>query len=178
MAEALAGTQYELSIYNVDTSARRDLYLAHLPLTRRLDGLIIMALPFLLYFAVLGIGFIEISAIAGAIELIVGVLRTRAPGMSLARMPIYAWAVLIFGVMVILAFPAMILTTFLLELERALNWPFFDAARGGKIPVVYASSAAAYGDCPRPVYLHLHAVGWKFAAVCACHRTAAHQSRK
>lgn len=84
----------------------------------------------------LGIGFIEISAIAGAIELIVGVLRTRAPGMSLAKMPIYAWAVLIFGVMILLAFPAMIMVTFLLELERAFNWPLFDATRGGD-PLLY-----------------------------------------
>ena len=87
-------------------------------------------------FWLLGIGFIEISAIAGAIELIVGVLRTRAPGMSLARMPVYAWAILIFGVMIILAFPAMIMVTFLLELERAFNWPLFDATRGGD-PLLY-----------------------------------------
>ena len=45
-------------------------------------------------FWLLGIGFIEISAIAGAIELIVGILRTRAPGMSLGRMPVFAWAML------------------------------------------------------------------------------------
>ena len=87
-------------------------------------------------FWLLGIGFIEISAIAGAIELIVGVLCTRAPGMTLAKMPAYAWAVLIFGVMIILAFPAMIMVTFLLELERAFNWPFFDATRGGD-PLLY-----------------------------------------
>ncbi len=87
-------------------------------------------------FWLLGIGFIEISAIAGAIELIVGVLRTRAPGMTLAKMPIYAWAVLIFGVMIVLAFPAMIMVTFLLELERAFNWPLFDATRGGD-PLLY-----------------------------------------
>jgi cytochrome c oxidase subunit I+III len=87
-------------------------------------------------FWLLGIGFIEISAIAGAIELIVGVLRTRAPGMTLAKMPVYAWAILIFGVMVILAFPAMIMVTFLLELERAFNWPLFDATRGGD-PLLY-----------------------------------------
>ena len=37
----------------------------------------------------LGIGFIEISAIAGAIELITGILRCRAPGMTLGRMPIF-----------------------------------------------------------------------------------------
>ena len=39
-------------------------------------------------FWLLGIGFIEISAIAGAIEIVVGVMRTRAPGMTLARLPI------------------------------------------------------------------------------------------
>ena len=44
-------------------------------------------------FWLLGIGFIEISAIAGAIELIVGILLTRAPGMTLGRMPIYAWSI-------------------------------------------------------------------------------------
>ena len=45
----------------------------------------------------LGIGFIEISAIAGAIELIVGILFTRAPGMTLGRMPVFAWAMLVVG---------------------------------------------------------------------------------
>src|SRR5688500_12698079 len=79
----------------------------------------------------LGIGFIEISAIAGAIEIIVGILRTRAPGMTLARMPIFAWAMLVFALMIVFAFPAVILGTLLLELERAFGWPFFSAERGG-----------------------------------------------
>ena len=82
-------------------------------------------------FWLLGIGFIEISAIAGAIEIIVGVLRTRAPGMSLDKMPIFAWAMLVFAVMIVIAFPSVILATLLLEIERAFNWPFFDATRGG-----------------------------------------------
>lgn len=82
-------------------------------------------------FWLLGIGFIEISAIAGAIEIIVGVLKTRAPGMSLDKLPIFAWAMLVFAAMIVIAFPAIILCTLLLELERALNWPFFDALRGG-----------------------------------------------
>ncbi|EQB00945.1 cbb3-type cytochrome c oxidase subunit I [Sphingobium sp. HDIP04] len=82
-------------------------------------------------FWLLGIGFIEISAIAGAIEIIVGVLRTRAPGMTLDKMPIYAWAMLVFGVMIVVGFPSVILGTLLLELERAFNWPFFDPTRGG-----------------------------------------------
>jgi len=82
-------------------------------------------------FWLLGIGFIEISAIAGAIELIIGILLTRAPGMTLGRMPVYAWAMLVVGFMIVIAFPAVIACTALLELERAFDWPFFDAARGG-----------------------------------------------
>jgi DNA-binding LacI/PurR family transcriptional regulator len=46
VANALADSPYELAIYNVDSSKRRDGYLTSLPLTRRLDGLIVMALPF------------------------------------------------------------------------------------------------------------------------------------
>jgi len=82
-------------------------------------------------FWLLGIGFIEISAIAGAIEIIVGVLRTRAPGMSLDKMPVYCWAMLVFAGMIVFAFPAVILATLLLELERAFQWPFFVAEKGG-----------------------------------------------
>ncbi|MXP41396.1 cytochrome ubiquinol oxidase subunit I [Altererythrobacter soli] len=82
-------------------------------------------------FWLLGIGFIEISAIAGAVEIIVGVLKTRAPNMTLDRMPMFAWAMLVFAVMIVVAFPSVILCTLLLEIERAFNWPFFDPTRGG-----------------------------------------------
>jgi len=82
-------------------------------------------------FWLLGIGFIEISAIAGAVEIIVGILRTRAPGMTLARMPVFAWAMLVFALMIVFAFPAVILATLLLELERAFGWPFFSPGGGG-----------------------------------------------
>jgi cytochrome c oxidase subunit I+III len=82
-------------------------------------------------FWLLGIGFIEISAIAGAVEIVVGTLRTRPPGMSLDRMPIFAWSMLIFAGMIIFAFPAVILATMLLEIERSFGWPFFTAEKGG-----------------------------------------------
>jgi len=82
-------------------------------------------------FWLLGIGFIEISAIAGAIEIVVGVLCTRPPGMTLSKMPVFAWTMLIFAAMIIVAFPAVILATLLLELERAFGWPFFSAELGG-----------------------------------------------
>jgi cytochrome c oxidase subunit I+III len=82
-------------------------------------------------FWLLGIGFIEISAIAGAIEIIVGILKTRAPGQSLDKLPVYSWAMLVFALMIVFAFPAVILATLLLELERAFHWPFFIAEKGG-----------------------------------------------
>jgi cytochrome c oxidase subunit I+III len=87
-------------------------------------------------FWLLGIGFIEISAIAGAIEIVVGILRTRPPGMTLSRMPVYVWAMLVVGGMIMFAFPAVIAATALLELERAFDWPFFIAERGGD-PVLW-----------------------------------------
>ncbi len=46
VANALTTLPYELTIYNVDSTARRDSYVTSLSLTRRLDGLILMALPF------------------------------------------------------------------------------------------------------------------------------------
>ncbi len=46
VASALSALPYELTVYNVDSTARRDSYVTSLALTRRLDGLILMALPF------------------------------------------------------------------------------------------------------------------------------------
>ncbi|MCC7163075.1 MAG: LacI family DNA-binding transcriptional regulator [Anaerolineae bacterium] len=46
VANALAHLPYEMTVYNVDNTARRDSYVTSLSLTRRFDGLILMALPF------------------------------------------------------------------------------------------------------------------------------------
>jgi cytochrome c oxidase subunit I+III len=108
-------------------------------------------------FWLLGIGFIEISAIAGAIELIVGILRTRAPGMTLGRMPVYAWAMLVVGGMIVFGFPPIILGTLLLELERAFDWPFFIAARGGD-PVLWQHLFWLFGH-PEVYIIFLPAAG-------------------
>jgi len=108
-------------------------------------------------FWLLGIGFIEISAIAGAIELIIGILFTRAPGMTLMRMPIFAWAMLVTALMIVFAFPAMIAATTLLELERALDWPFFIAGRGGD-PVLWQHLFWFFGH-PEVYIIFLPAAG-------------------
>jgi cytochrome c oxidase subunit I+III len=108
-------------------------------------------------FWLLGIGFIEISAIAGAIEIVVGVLRTRAPGQSLDKLPVYSWAMLAFAFMIIFAFPAIILATLLLELERAFGWPFFIAEKGGD-PVLWQHLFWFFGH-PEVYIIFLPAAG-------------------
>ena len=79
----------------------------------------------------LGFSFIEIAAIAAAVELIVGTLKCRPPGMRINLIPLYCWYVLVAAAMVLFAFPPLIAGSLLLEMERAFQWPFFDAARGG-----------------------------------------------
>ena len=120
-------------------------------------------------FWLLGIGFIEISAIAGAIEIVVGILKTRAPGMTLARMPLFAWAMLVFAGMILIAFPSVILATLLLELERALNWPFFDATRGGD-PMLWQHLFWFFGH-PEVYIIFLPAAGLVSVMVASLART-------
>ncbi len=79
----------------------------------------------------LGLSFIEVASIAAAVELIVGALKCRPPGMRINIMPLYAWYVLVVGGMILFAFPPLIAGDFLFELERSFDWPFFDPTRGG-----------------------------------------------
>ncbi len=79
----------------------------------------------------LGLSFIEVASIAAAVELIVGVLKCRPPGMRVNLMPLYAWYVLVVGGMILFAFPPLIAGDLLFEMEREFNWPFFDPTRGG-----------------------------------------------
>ena len=79
----------------------------------------------------LGVTFVEISALTLAVEIVVSVLKIRAPGMSLDRMPIFGWYMLVMALMMIVAFPPLILGSILLETEREFGLPFFDPTRGG-----------------------------------------------
>ncbi len=79
----------------------------------------------------IGVTFVEISAICAAVEICVSILKFRAPGMSLDKMPIFAWYALVTSLMILTGFPPLILGSILLELERAFGLPFFQAALGG-----------------------------------------------
>ncbi len=79
----------------------------------------------------LGLSFIEVASIAAAVELIVGIMKCRAPGMRINLMPLFAWYLLIVAGMILFAFPPLIAGDILFEMQRMFDWPFFDPARGG-----------------------------------------------
>ena len=78
-----------------------------------------------------GITVVEVSAVCAAVEIMVTVLKVRAPGMGLMRMPLLAWYLWVTAAMMLAGFPPLILGSILLELERAFGLPFFDPTRGG-----------------------------------------------
>jgi cytochrome c oxidase subunit I+III len=83
-------------------------------------------------FWLLGLNVAEIGAIAGAIELIISVLKLRGIGMTISRIPIFAWAMLVVGAMILFAFTPLIVATTLLELDRKLATQFFNPDLGGR----------------------------------------------
>ena len=82
-------------------------------------------------FWLIGITFAEIASVTAAVELITAILCTRAPGMSLARMPIFAWYMLVTAFMIAVGFPPLIIGSIFLEVQRVLGLPFFDPLLGG-----------------------------------------------
>jgi cytochrome c oxidase subunit 1/cytochrome c oxidase subunit I+III len=75
--------------------------------------------------------FTELSSLACAVSLIVTILKHRAPGMSLDRMPLFVWAMLVQSVMIVFAMPAVMLGSSMLAADRLLNTRFFDLSAGG-----------------------------------------------
>ena len=82
-------------------------------------------------FWLIGITFAEIASVTAAVEIIAAILCTRAPGMSLTKMPIFMWYLLVTAFMIAVGFPPLIIGSILLEAERLLGLPFFDIALGG-----------------------------------------------
>ena len=77
------------------------------------------------------ITFTEISSLALAVNVIVTVLKHRAPGMSLDRMAIFVWAELVVGFMIVFAMPAVMIASSMLALDRLVGTHFFNQAEGG-----------------------------------------------
>jgi len=79
------------------------------------------------------ITFTEVAALAASVNTFVTIMRMRPPGMTLARMPLFLWAMLITSLMTIFALPAVMLVTSMLISDRLVATHFFDAAMGGDV---------------------------------------------
>ncbi|HYX32467.1 MAG TPA: cbb3-type cytochrome c oxidase subunit I [Oligoflexus sp.] len=87
-------------------------------------------------FLLVGLGFIEIAGVGTGIEIVTTILKLRGPGMSLGRVPLFAWTWLVTGVMIIIAFATLFGATVLIEFDRAIGTKFFVAEAGGN-PVLW-----------------------------------------
>jgi cytochrome c oxidase subunit 1 len=77
------------------------------------------------------ITFTEVAALAVAVEIVATVFKMRAPGMSLNRIPLLVWAMLVTAFMVIFAMPAVVTGSSLLLLDRLVGTHFYNPAEGG-----------------------------------------------
>ena len=77
------------------------------------------------------ITFTEIAALAASVELIVTIFKMRAPGMTLNRMPLFVWAMLIQSFMVLFAMPWVATASQFLAMDRLVATHFFNQAEGG-----------------------------------------------
>jgi cytochrome c oxidase subunit I+III len=77
------------------------------------------------------ITFTEVAALCVAVELVATILVMRAPGMTLSRIPLFVWSMLVVSLMVIFAMPAVMLASTFLITDRLVGTQFYNAAEGG-----------------------------------------------
>ncbi len=82
---------------------------------------------------IMGLAFSGFGTILGSVNFITTIICMRAPGMTMFRMPIFTWNVLLTGVLVLLAFPVLAAALFALEADRKFGAHVFDAANGGAL---------------------------------------------
>jgi cytochrome c oxidase subunit 1 len=80
---------------------------------------------------IMGLTLIGTSSILGAINFLVTIFKMRAPGLTLFRMPILVWTVLVTSVLVLMATPVLTSALVMLFIDRNYGGHFFDPGNGG-----------------------------------------------
>lgn len=82
---------------------------------------------------VLGLALSGFGTILGAVNFITTIITMRAPGMTMFRMPIFTWNILVTSILVLLAFPVLAAGLFALAADRVFEAHLLDPANGGAI---------------------------------------------
>jgi cytochrome c oxidase subunit I len=130
-------------------------------------------------FYALALIFLTVSTTGGAINFVVTILRLRAPGMTISRMPLFLYSTLTVSLVILFALPALTAACIFLELDRRWGTHFFGVASGGDTflwqqlfwffghPWVYVIFLPATGMLSMivPVFSRRPIVGYPFVAV-------------
>ena len=98
-----------------------------------------------------------VGSLLSGINFFTTIIKQRAPGMTLWKMPIFAWSVLVTSVLIMLAFPILTATLGMLGLDRTMGMHFFTSEDGGN-PMLYINLIWAWGH-PEVYILVLPAFG-------------------
>ncbi len=78
----------------------------------------------------LGLQIAGIASLIGSINLIVTVVNMRAPGMTMLRMPVFTWMILVVQFLLLLSLPVITVALVLLSFDRTFDANFFNVAMG------------------------------------------------
>jgi cytochrome o ubiquinol oxidase subunit I len=98
-----------------------------------------------------------IGTLLTGINLVTTILKTRAPGMSYLRMPMFCWTALASNLLIVAAFPILTATLTMLALDRYLGFHFFTNEAGGNV-MMFVNLIWAWGH-PEVYILVLPAFG-------------------
>jgi cytochrome c oxidase subunit 1 len=82
---------------------------------------------------IFGLAMGGFGTILGAVNFITTILCMRAPGMTMWRMPVFSWNILITSILVLMAFPPLAAALLVLGADRRLGAMVFDPANGGAV---------------------------------------------
>jgi len=82
---------------------------------------------------IIGLAIAGLGTILGAVNMITTIITLRAPGMTMFRMPIFTWNILVTSLLVLLAFPILTAALLVLWVDRHMHAQVFDSANGGAI---------------------------------------------